>query len=407
MKVITKFICFLLTFWLVLVPAHAVESTKAKAGAKPGVSASAKVKPKAKTKTKAKAKAKSMAKSKATQPNRAGNSAPAPGFYPTDESSLDAEVAAARRILAGNFRDVGARERLSRAAVALIGWLLDAEAVGDSIKAERLSRKLREDLHDTGWRIRKMSQQGDLRASQASGFLLGRGILLEKDAEKSCTEFLAAADQFAPAAWHAAQCLMETSSDRAWMLMDRAAGRGHAAAQEWIGRRCLGEFGATAKDFNCARAYLAQSASQGRPRAQTLLAYLLMNGQGGPVDISRATRLYKLAAEQGDADAQNNLGEIHEMGRGTTANLEEALSWYQRAAERGLGSAQFNAGRLWAVGVGERKDPAKERALLVQAEANVVAQARQVIEWLDRQGLPAPDASGGKAPAAGGATNKD
>lgn len=390
MKAIAKINCFLLTFWLAIAPVHAAVPTKAKAGTKAGVP----VKANAKAKAKAKVKTKAKAKTKAIQASRTGSSARLPGFDPADESSLDAEVAAARRILAANPRDIEARERLARAAVALIDLLLNAEAVGDSIKVERLSQKLREDLHDTGWRIQKMSQKGDLRASQATGLLLGRGILLQKDAEKSCTEFLAAAEQLAPAAWHAAQCVMEASSDKAWVLMDRAAGRGHATAQEWMGRRCLGEFGAKEKDFACAREYLAQSASQGRSRAQTLLAYLLMNGQGGPVDVSRATRLYKLAAEQGDADAQNNLGEIHEMGRGTTANLDEALTWYERAAERGLGSAQFNAGRLWAIGVGERKDPAKARALLVQAEANGVAQARQVLEWLDRQSLPTPDASG-------------
>lgn len=388
MKATAKSTCFLLTFWLAIAPVHAAVPTKAKAGAKPGVTV------KTHAKAKATAKVKSKSKSRTIQANHIRSSARTPGFNPGDESRLDAEGAAARQILVANPRDIEARERLARVAVALIDLLLNAEAVGDSKKAEDLSQKLRVDLHDTGWRIQKMSQKGDLRASQATGFLLGRGILLQKNAEKSCTEFLAAAEQLAPAAWHAAQCLMEASSDKAWVLMDRAAGRGHATAQEWMGRRCLGEFGAKEKDFACARAYLAQSASQGRSRAQTLLAYLLMNGQGGPVDVSRATRLYKLAAEQGDADAQNNLGEIHEMGRGTTANLDEALTWYERAAERGLGSAQFNAGRLWAIGVGERKDPAKARALLVQAEANGVAQARQVLEWLDRQSLPAPDASG-------------
>ncbi len=123
----------------------------------------------------------------------------------------------------------------------------------------------------------------------------------------------------------------------------------------------------------------------GRPRAQTLLAYLLMTGQGGAVDLSRAIRLYTTAAEKGDVDAQNNLGEINETGRGLTRNLDEAIRWYERAAEQGLGSAQFNAGRLWAIGVGDRKDPAKARALLVQAESKGIAQAREVLDWLDRQ----------------------
>jgi TPR repeat protein len=201
---------------------------------------------------------------------------------------------------------------------------------------------------------------------------------------------------------------MKATPDKAWEQVGRAAGRGHAAAQEWMGRWCLGEFGATEKDYACARSWLAQSASQGRSRSQTLLAYLLTSDQGGPADLTRAARLYKLAAEQGDADAQNNLGEIHEMGHGTAPNLLEALHWYDLAAERGLASAQFNAGRLWAIGVGDKKDPARARALLLKAEANGVAQAREVLNWLDRQYPPALPAVPEKEPApAVGATKKD
>lgn len=289
-----------------------------------------------------------------------------------DEDSLNADVAAARRILTGKPNDVEAQKRLARAAVTLIDWLLSAEAVGDSEKVRHLTQKLNKDLHDTGRRVEKMSQQGDLMGKQATGFIFAQGILLKKDPGKACTEFLAAAEKLASAGWHAAQCLMESSPDKAWIQMERAAQRGHATAQEWMGRRCLGEFGAREKDFVCARNYLIQSASLGRPRAQTLLAYLMTTGQGGSVDVSRAIRLYTSAAEKGDVNAQNNLGEILETGRGVPRNLEEAMRWYERAAEKGLGSAQFNAGRLWAIGVGKKKDPARARAFLVQAEANGV-----------------------------------
>lgn len=410
MKATAKLGCFLLTFWLAFAPVHAAVPTKAKAGAKAGAKPGATAKADAKAKAKAKSKAKSKVKTKAIQASRTKSSARLPGFDPADESSLDAEVAAARRILAANPRDIEARERLARAAVALIDLLLNAEAVGDSMKVERLSQKLSEDLHDTGWRIQKMSQKGDLRASQATGFLHAHGLLLQKDVDKSCSQFLVAADKLPAAGWHAAQCLMEGAPEQAWRQMERAAQRGHAAALEWMGRRCLGEFGAPEKDYGCARTYLAQSASQGRPRAQTLLAYLLTGGQGGAVDVSRAIRLYKLAAERGDADAQNNLGEINEMGRGVDKNLDEALRWYELAAERGLGSAQFNAGRLWAIGVGQKKDPAKARALLIQAEGNGVPQARQVLDWLDRQDVGASSAAPSvPAPATipGGRTAKD
>ena len=401
MKAISKTLCIVLALWLAAMPTQAATETKsgARASAKAKVMAKAKIKPKAKIRPKV----------KATKPGHPGVSAPLLHPDPVDESSLDAVVSAARRVVSVKSNDVEARERLARSSVVLIDWLLRAEAVGDSEKAQHLMQKLRTDLHDTGWRVQNMSQRGDLMARQAAGFLLGRGVLLKKDEEKACVEFLAAAEKLAPAGWHAAQCLMEASPGKAWMQMERAAKRGHAAAQEWMGRRCLGEFGGTEKDFACARSYLGQSASLGRPRAQTLLAFLLIDGQGGPVEVLRAIGLYKLAAERGDANAQNNLGEIYETGRGVTRDLDEAIRWYERAAELGLGSAQFNAGRLWAIGVGDRKNSTKARALLLQAEGNGVPQARQVVEWLDRQDASETDQSSGLKPATelGGTATKE
>ncbi|MDA8259304.1 MAG: tetratricopeptide repeat protein [Betaproteobacteria bacterium] len=401
-----KLVCILLLFSLALMPAQAATpspskaETKTKAGvkvtAKAKVATKARSKTAAKAKTKAKARAKAKPQIKATRASLAAGSPKPSVVVIADEAALAAEVAAARRSVAVKPDDIEARERLAHAALVLIDWLLVAESVGDTEKSRRLARSLGRDLHDVGWRVQKMAQKGDLKASQATGYLLGRGILLPKDAEKSCAAFLAAAEQLAPAGWYAAQCLMEVSPGKAWVEMHRAAERGHATAQEWMGRRCLGEFGAIERDYVCARSWLAQSASQGRTRSQTLFAYLLMDGEGGPVDAPRATRLYKLAAEHGDADAQNNLGEIYEMGRGTDRNLDEALRWYENAAARGLGPAQFNAGRLWAIGVGERKDPARARTLLVQAEGSGVVQARQVLDWLDRQSPPGSATASGK-----------
>lgn len=429
-----KAVCFIPMICLAFALAHAAEPAKAAAGTNGKAKAAATAKAKAKAKPKAKPKAvaakppatkakpkpkptaakpttakppakaaKPQAKAKPAanekKPARPATAAasPAADQPAIDESNLDEEISTARKAVTDNPADSHARERLARIAVVLVDALLRAESVGDVERVNQFAQKLVRDLHDTGWRVQKMAQGGDLRARQAAGFLLERGVLLEKDANKACSEFLIAAEQFASAGWHATQCLMKASPDRAAVYAERAAERGHAAAQEWMGRRCLGEFGATETDPACARSWLAQSASQGRPRSQTLLAYLLTSDQGGPADLPRAARLYKLAAEQDDVDAQNNLGEIYEMGRGTSPNLADALYWYDLAAQRGLASAQFNAGRLWAVGVGARKDPVRARALLVQAEGNGIAQAREVINWLDRQYPPpsVPD----KAPA--------
>jgi TPR repeat protein len=367
---------------------------KAQSKAQPKVQS--KPKPKAVAKVKPQvAEAKSRAATPGSQTKATKSASPEKSSVSVDqsapqESTLDADTAAARHAVIENPGNIAARERLARITVTRVDELLRAEAVGDIAKVGELVRKLTGELHDTGWRVQKMAQGGDLMARQATGFLLERGLLLEKDANRSCADFLIAAEQLASSGWHAAQCQMKVSPDRAWIQMERAAVRGHAAAQESMGRRCLGEFGATAPDYVCARTWLAQSASQGRSRSQTLLAYLMMNGHGGAVDESRATRLYRLAADQGDADAQNNLGEINEMGRGAAANTEEALRWYQLAADQGLASAQFNAGRLLAIGAGDKRDPARARALLLQAEGNGITQARQVISWLDRQNPPLP-----------------
>jgi TPR repeat protein len=380
MRTLGQSLCVLSMLGLALAPAYSAETAKSAAAA----SAKAKAQAKAKAKTRARA----NAKAKIVKPLAPVAPAISPYVDPLDEGGLDAQVAAARRVLASKPGDAEAGARLARASVVLIDWVLRAEAVGDSEKAARLTQKLVRDLHDTGLRVQKMAQKGDAMALQASGFMLARGVLLKQSPEKSCGEFLVAAEKLASAGWHAAQCLMEALPEMGWEQMERAAHRGHAAAQEWMGRRCLGEFGAKEMNFVCSRDYLIPSESQGRPSYQTLLALLMVTGQGGSVDISRAIRLYTSAAEKGDAHAQNNLGEIYEAGRGAPRNLEDAIRWYERAAQKGLGSAQFNAGRLWAIGIGGKKDPAKARTFLVQAEANGVPQARQVLEWLDRQDLP-------------------
>ncbi|MEI8162325.1 MAG: tetratricopeptide repeat protein [Betaproteobacteria bacterium] len=382
LKILRQLAWPLLMFWLALVPAHSTGQTT----------------PSAKAMAKARA-AHEQARTKSKiSPNHPGISPVS--FRPdiADEAGLDAEVAAARRIGSGKSGSKEANERLARASVVLIDWVLRAEAVSDIERARHFTRKLHRDLRDSGRHVENLSRRGDLMARQAMGFLLERGILLQKDAEKSCVEFIAAAQKLAPAGWHAAQCLMDAAPEKAWAQMERAAEQGHAAAQEWMGRRFLGQFGAKEEDVVRARAYLVQSASQGRPSAQTLLAYILIAGLGGPVDLARGVRLYKVAAEKGDVNAQNNLGELHETGRGVTRNIDDAIRWYERAADQGFAPAQFNAGRLWAIGIGGKNDAAKARAFLLQAETNGVLQARQVLDWLDRQEVPAPAGSPASKP---------
>jgi TPR repeat protein len=376
-------------FWAAL-PAAAATSAEQKKAAK--TKTSAKVKAAARPKGATRLKAGTKAAAKTVKESPVSSAVVRLGKIRT-ESELQKEVASARNALAGDPGNVDAKEILARAAIVASDWLLAAEAIGNAAKAERLSAFLSRDFSDVGSRVQRIAQQGDPKARQALGIFYGRGVLLARDTAKSCAEFKAVADRLPGAGWHWAQCLLESSPDESWVQMERAALGGHAAAQEWIGRRCLGEFGTSGKDFACAREWLSQSASQGRPRAQTLLAYLMVSGQGGVADATRGFRLYQLAAENGDPDAQNNLGEIYESGRGVEKNPALALQWYERGAASGHGSAQFNAGRMWAIGVSGKSDPAKARVWLVQAENKGIKQARQVLDWLDQQtSVAAPEA---------------
>ncbi len=360
----------------------------------------------AKTRSMAKLKATKAGKKLATNSSRVSIAARLNGLR--TEHQLQREVVAARSILERDPKNADAREVIARVAIVTTDWLLSAEAIGNAAKAERLTISLKRDFPDAGRRIQTIAQQGDPKAHQALGVLHERGIVLARDADKSCKEFQSVASQLAGSAWHWAQCLLEAAPEEAWVQMERAALGGHAAAQEWLGRRCLGEFGATGKDFACAREWLSQSASQGRPRAQTLYAFLLGSGQGGPVDASRAVRLYRLAADQGDADALNNLGEIHESGRGVERSPDQALILYERAAERGLVAGQFNAGRMWAIGAAGKADALRARAWLAQAEQKGVSQARQVLDWLDQrdQGPPSTSETSTGTPLSSGSQSR-
>ena len=60
----------------------------------------------------------------------------------------------------------------------------------------------------------------------------------------------------------------------------------------------------TPERFARARQLLGTAASENHHEAQTMLAHMHQNGEGGDVDLPEAKRLYGLAAVQGHAGAQ-------------------------------------------------------------------------------------------------------
>lgn len=299
-------------------------------------------------------------------------------------AELDALIAASRLRLQRAANDSGARDGLGWAGITLAGWALDAEAIGDIEGFRRYGERIRTELHDTGWRIGNLAGRGWPGGWSAVGYLHENGVLLEKSPGQACQAYARAVSS-PNTLWHVGKCQLRESQSLAAATMEQAAVAGHAGAQEWLARRCLGDFGGVGKDPVCAREWLVQAATAGRPSAQTLLAYLLVTGAGGAVDLSRANALYRQAADRGDANAQNNLGESYESGRGVGKDLAEAFAWYEKAAVAGLPAAKFNAGRLLAVGVGGQRDLVRAKVWLLAARKQGIGEADPVIAWVDQQ----------------------
>ena len=120
MRTLGQSLCVLSMLGLALAPAYSAETAKSAAAS------SAKAKAQAKAKAKAKTRARANAKAKIVKPLAPVAPAISPYVDPLDEGGLDAQVAAARRVLASKPGDAEAGARLARASVVLIDWVLRA-----------------------------------------------------------------------------------------------------------------------------------------------------------------------------------------------------------------------------------------------------------------------------------------
>ncbi|MDZ4372039.1 MAG: tetratricopeptide repeat protein, partial [Phenylobacterium sp.] len=81
-------------------------------------------------------------------------------------------------------------------------------------------------------------------------------------------------------------------------------------------------------------------AGGGDPMAMHNLALVLMEGDGGPRDVSEAATWFRRAAQRGVVDSQYNLGLLYEAGQGVTRSPREAYRWFSVAANAGDVSAR-------------------------------------------------------------------
>jgi len=275
------------------------------------------------------------------------------------------------------------RQQIADLAVRSAVGAERALAIGDASLFDSYRTQFREQFHDTHWRLGRMAKLGSGTADYALGVLALHGFFAPPGVEAACRHFGAAlAKGFAGAKFRLSQCLAKDDPARAAALMREAAGSGHPAAAELLGRACLE---AKPPQAACAWERLTMAAAAGRPSAQSVLGWMYAQGVGGKSDPARATRLYLQAARAGDATAQNNAGELFESGRGVKPDPKQALEWYRKAAEAGFAPGQFNLGRLYAAGTGVPRDFAEARKWLEKAEGAGIPAARQLLDWMDKE----------------------
>ena len=88
-------------------------------------------------------------------------------------------------------------------------------------------------------------------------------------------------------------------------------------------------------DFKIALREWQPLAEQGDARAQFYFGLLYENGDGVPLDYTKARQWYEKAAAQGDAKAQLYLGLQSSFGQGVPMDVVDAYMWYSLAAGNG------------------------------------------------------------------------
>ena len=92
------------------------------------------------------------------------------------------------------------------------------------------------------------------------------------------------------------------------------------------------------------------------PDSHFKLAEQYYHGKSIPRNLTKAVKLYELAAEKGHLNAQFSLGWCYEKGEGTAKNPQMAALWYEKATKQGGSEAPYRLGWIYRRGIGVAKD---------------------------------------------------
>ena len=136
----------------------------------------------------------------------------------------------------------------------------------------------------------------------------------------------------------------------------KAAEKGEALAQIYLGNKYQHGKGEVTRDFAQAVYWYKKAADQDWATAQYDLGQMYFRGEGVTQDYNQAFQWFKKAAEQGDAKVQHILGTMYDQGKGVEEDDKQAVHWYRKAAEQNHAPAQSNLGVLYAKGEGVMQD---------------------------------------------------
>jgi uncharacterized protein len=140
-------------------------------------------------------------------------------------------------------------------------------------------------------------------------------------------------------------------------LIDRAAaklGTAYAITPVEVAEHFAGNF--ADEDFPLALKLLEPLIKQNDSQAQYLLATMLEEGKGVPVDTQKANALFGLAELQGNVFALTRKGGLYYRGEGVEQDFSKAFKAYETAANRGGAFARGKVAAMLADGKGVARD---------------------------------------------------
>ena len=129
------------------------------------------------------------------------------------------------------------------------------------------------------------------------------------------------------------------------------------------------------------------SAEAGSPSGQYFLGAAYSHGKGVEKDDKTAFKWCLESAKQGHVKAQVFVGEMYDKGQGVQQDDSEAFRWFERAAKQDDPEAQSHVGGAYLIGKGVTRDNAKAAESLEKAAQQGDAQAQSKLGSLYEAGV--------------------